>query len=191
MTGSPPDGRVASNPRQPLLRIVIGLALAVGLLPFLFEFSGRNFLPSPEWVAQTTAFSIAFSLISAAACWLLMMFTADDGPPPADPLKRQLAGFGAFLASAFLGFHFVNQTIPLVGVLFGGQPTQIAYTVTRVGEGNRRRCANPITVSAGGEICGFPEDFVSAFTRGDTLLVSGRGTTQGIFLTTATMGAPQ
>lgn len=165
------------------------LWLLLGLFPVLAAAFGFRFLPSPEWTAQTRG----FALLSGLVMTILMTVGVVLGLEISSRKMGKIMKFAVIVLTPFMGLIIgsfaVSLALPMAAAMATGVDAEIGYNVAKVTARSSRRCRNPITLEglpfAADKLCGFPVEFRSTFVRGDAITVTGRGTTWGVFPSSA------
>jgi DNA-binding CsgD family transcriptional regulator len=97
------------------------------------------------------------------------------------------------IAILFLGFgtgmNSVNVGGPFIYTALVGQGSESRFVVARADGFSDRKCRNKIKLKdmpfVYDELCGLPKDFRDSLRPGQTLIVSGRGTLAGTFISSA------
>ncbi len=161
------------------------LWLSLGLLPLLSNAFGFQILPSPEWAVQARVSAIISGVSMAGfMAWAVALGT-NIGPHKTGKAAR----FAIILFAPILGFPIGSFAVlaggPMIAAITIGTETEIQYTIANVTARSSRRCRNRIDLMDmplfSDQLCGFSADFGSTITRGDTIIVTGRGTAWGVF----------
>jgi hypothetical protein len=174
------------------VRRLCGVALVimlVGVLPLFGRMAGFQFLPTEVWIRRVS--SVARSVGIFVAVVLAIVYARDWWRTiPEDSLVKH-----AFLLIAilFLGFgtgmNSVNVGGPFIYTALVGQGSESRFVVARADGFSDRKCRNKIKLKdmpfVYDELCGLPKDFRDSLRPGQTLIVSGRGTLAGTFISSA------
>ncbi|NOR62562.1 MAG: hypothetical protein GQ535_08735, partial [Rhodobacteraceae bacterium] len=161
--------------RWPLL-----LWLLLGLFPVLVAAFGFPFLPSPEWVAKTRILALLSGLAMAVLMTMGVAMGIEINSQKTGKIKKLTVILFAPVMGMFIGSASVSSAVPLMVAMATGADAEIQYTVAKVTGRNFRGCRNPISLEGlplmANKFCGFPAEIRSNFGRGDTIIVTGRGT---------------
>jgi len=170
-----------------LAGLIIHLSALFGAMIF-----GHSFVPSQAYVSDHDV--IAQSIAIPAGCIIFVLccrklskdfraFQAWDGS-----FKTLiLSGFGILVLPFVFGV-FVRATLltayPLWSAALIGEDTQLEFTVDRIG-GSSVRCSNRVDLAGmpmmTGTLCGVPDDFRMTLHQGIRVMLTGRGTPDGLF----------
>lgn len=171
------------------LFVVAGVIMLVGGLPLFARMAGFQFLPTEVWirrvesVARSVGIFVAVvpAIVYARGWWRTV---------PEDSLAKH----AIFLISLlFLGFgagmNSVNVGGPFIYTALVGQRSENRFVVARADGFSDRKCRNKIELKnmpfMSDELCGLPKDLRDNLRPGQTLIVSGRGTLAGTFISSA------
>lgn len=162
---------------------------------------GQEFLPSPEWVATSRYYAIGVGLFGAVCLswWVRKIL---QGPPSnkryqiVDALlsstnilsskatRRKISIVLVPVAGFAAGFGLLSTLLPWASAVAAGEETEYRYTVERTA--NRSKCRSAVYLrdmpTGADRICNLPEWVRISINPGDVLVVSGRGTSLGIFV---------
>lgn len=87
------------------------------------------------------------------------------------------------------GHQLVTMLVPTIAAAISRQDVEIIYVVNRPESINTKLCNAPIILeympSYGDELCNFPPTFRQQLSPGSEIVVTGRGTSWGLFVRTA------
>ncbi|MGF7004757.1 hypothetical protein [Aminobacter sp. BE322] len=157
--------------------------ILLGLLPMLAQMFGGGFVPSTEWASTTRGPGLVAGL-GTVMLWLWSVWSADDWPSRSD-----LSKFGAALGVLLLGFmtgkNIVDVTGPMAIALVAGGETELQFTVERADSFGPKGCRSQVELQGlpllFDSACGVPSDFRDSLTPGTRVVVSGRGTSLGVY----------
>ncbi|TXR46610.1 hypothetical protein [Phyllobacterium endophyticum] len=176
---APKEETVAQLPPKPV-RILLGLWLLLCLLPGFAAMFGFNFVPTTEWVSTSSIPGLAAGLSTAALMsWAILR----EAPTCGSNII-----FGVLfspLLSYFLGKSAVVIAVPMILATVGGHHVELPFTVIEADQYGDRRCRSPIEFQGlpffFDRVCGFSKDFRQGLTPGSRVVVTGRGTSLGVF----------
>ncbi|WP_210388522.1 hypothetical protein [Mesorhizobium sp. 131-2-1] len=170
--------------------------LAIHLLALLGAMIfGHSFVPSQAYVSDHDM--IAKSIAIPAGCLIFVLccrkFLKDFRAFQAWDVSFKtlvLSGFGVLVLPFVFGV-FVRATLltayPLLLAALMGEDTQLEFSVDRIG-GSSFRCSNRVDLAGmpmmTGTLCGVPDDFRKTLHQGTRVMLTGRGTADGLFAAT-------
>ncbi len=183
-----PDPEIAAPPppeRKAWKKWIFYLVLVwflLGSLPMLALVFHDQYIPAPDWVDRISNVAWSAGLITA----LVFAFFAWIGRAniPGGRIKFAFTLLCAPLFGLFLGWSAVMFGIPMVVAMVAGHETEMQFSVVRADGFGGRRCRNPIKVEIPllfDEVCDFPDSFRETLGPGDKIVLTGRGTTMGLF----------
>ena len=157
--------------------------ILLGLLPMLAQMFGAGFVPSTQWASTIRGPGLIAGL-GTVMLWLWSVWSADNWPTRSD-----LSKFGAVFGVLFLGFmigkNIVDVTVPMAIALVAGGETELQFTVERTDSAGPKGCRSLVTLQGlpllFDSACGVPNDFRDSLTPGTRVVVSGRGTSLGVY----------
>lgn len=165
-------------------KIAFGIWALAGALPVLAKMFGYQFLPSMEWLNRTFLVGIGAGLISAGgAVWIVCrrLATAPDG----GEVRKAAAVMGAPFLGYFFGNHAVVFTGPMIIALLAGSQVELSFTVADANRHISSRCPSSIELQSFPivfeRLCGVPEEVRRNLVSGGHIIVSGRGTSLGVY----------
>ena len=171
------------------LRRLFGVAaiiMLVGALPLFARMAGFQFLPTEVWIRRVS--SVARSVgIFVAVVPAIVYARGWWRTVPEDSLVKHafLLIFLPFLGFS-TGMNSVNVSGPFIYAALIGHPSENRFVVARAEGFSDRKCRNKIKLKdmpfMNDELCGLPKDFRDSLRPGQTLIVSGRGTFAGTFI---------
>lgn len=178
----------ASNRFPPFPPAWVGWLVALQLLlavpPIIAFLTPWQFLPSPSWAAWTLMPSLvvgaAFAAFILWARWSYSFFRRKG-------VARRRGG--AILAACLwflIGYLFVMVSIPWAEAVVVGHPFDMRFTVSKVTWTAGRLLRREVHVEglplAAESVHSLPGDFVDGLRPGMEIIVSGRGTSHGLFV---------
>ena len=185
----------SGDPSKILRNLLLGslFLAAFGLLPIVSDIFTLDFLPSRDWIEQI--WWLAFGVgIFTGALHFLMMIRAESRRKKAGDSSKEMADPLGFFVTLLVG-PFLIGGMNFSGVLYGvpmlytsvlGAQGERSYTVA-ASEGFRdRNCMHAIRLTDGTSVyrrlCGFSEEFRQSLFPGMSLIVSGRSSPVGIYV---------
>ncbi|RWM26227.1 hypothetical protein [Mesorhizobium sp.] len=167
-----------------LAGLIIHLWALLGALVF-----GRSFVPSQAYVSDHDI--IAKSIAIPAGCLIFVLccrkFAKDFEAPQVSVKTLLLSGFGVVVLPFVFGV-FIRATVltayPLWSAALIGKETQLEFSVYDTG-GPSFRCPNRVNLAGmptmTGTLCDVPDDFRRTLHQGIRVVLTGRGTANGLF----------
>lgn len=172
------------RPSRWAIYFVVG-QLFSGVVATVARLMNRSFLESPTWAELVRIPAWGSGLLFVlSVVWFINEWFAKTGRE-ASPSKK----VPAFLLFSFLwlllGRSFVLETIPLVDAAFWGRKTELPLVVKDKGSSSKT-CYRKLYVNDlpafSNSICNLPDGFLNTLKPGDKIIVSGRGTWRGLFV---------
>ncbi|RUU89762.1 hypothetical protein EOB59_17750 [Mesorhizobium sp. M7A.F.Ca.MR.176.00.0.0] len=151
--------------------------------------SGYSFVPSQGYVSDHN--TIAKSIAIPAGCLILVLccrkFAKDFDAPQVSIKALILSGFSVIVLPFVFG-GYVRATVltayPLWLAALMGKHTQLEFSVKDTA-GWSYRCPNRVDLTGmpmmTGTLCGIPDDFRKTLHQGTRVVLTGRGTADGLF----------
>jgi hypothetical protein len=167
-----------------LAGLTIHLLALLGAMIF-----GHSFVPSQAYVSDHDM--IAKSIAIPAGCLIFVLccrkFANDFQAPQVSAKTVILSGFGVIVLPILFGV-FVRATVltayPLWLAVLMGEDTQLEFSV-RDTAGSSFRCSYRVDLAGmpmmTGTLCGVPDDFRKTLHQGMPVVLTGRGTANGLF----------
>jgi hypothetical protein len=144
-----------------------------------------SYLPSPDWLEKSRQIASIVGIITAVLLTCVMMKLNRYQRPELVGVKKNLVfGFGLLLLSG-MGSSAITSGGPLFWALLHGVETEFAYTVAKPDGGSRRYCRNSVELDgmpSMDDLCWVSENFRESLAVGDRIIVSGTGTSFGLFV---------
>ncbi len=110
------------------------------------------------------------------------------------PIRVLFLLSGGFIMGVLLGRDVVVAGGPMIYTAILGEPTELHYLVERAEGFSDRKCRNEIKLRnmpfMFDRLCHFSKEFRARFHPGQTIIVAGRGTYSGVFVTSARAANP-
>lgn len=167
-----------------LAGLVVHLLALIGAMVF-----GHSFVPSQAYVSDHD--TIAKSIAISAGCLIFVLccrkFAKDFEASQVSARTLLLSGFGVIVLPFVFGV-FIRATVltayPLWLAVVIGKDTQLEFSVRNVG-GSSFRCSDRVDLAGmpmmTGTLCGVPDDFRKTLHQGIRVILTGRGTADGLF----------
>lgn len=176
--GEKPAGQLAKAAGR-----LVSIGLLLSILPSCVQIFGFQFLPSAEWTVSSFVAGIAGGLLGAILLFWLIVIRIDSVP------GSELKKLCAVLVSPFIGFFLARNIVviagPMIVALIAGQQTELPYVVDNATRSGSRGCSSPLSFQGlpflFDRLCGVRSEFRRGLTRDTKIVVTGRGTSYGIF----------
>lgn len=174
------------------MQIVIGLFIAITfgflLLTYVLAAFHIQYLPSPDYVKGVRY----YAMLSAAACAMFgfsLFVNAPFDETKESGLKHLIGALASPGFSAVIGYLLVTSTIPLGAAIFSTHEVSITFTVAWPEYVGGKFCNRPIGLASlpmlNDTLCNFPPSFQQQLRSGSRIVVTGRGTSWGLFVRSA------
>jgi len=188
-----PDRETATSPlheRKPLktfINCLIAAWLFFGASSIYALILRYQYVPAPYWLDRTSVFAwsagLATAIVLSASVWT-------DRSSISGGWFRSVAGLlCAPVFGLFLGWNAVTSAIPMAVALLGGYEANIQYSIIRADRDGSKHCPQPIELDMAmlvfKDLCFFSDQFRRTLSPGDTIILSGRGTSMGLFPSSA------
>lgn len=173
-----------ANPLSKPVRILLAVWLLPGLLAIFVRMAGFTFLPSIEWTSKAALPSIAAGLLPAAlVSWFALKVM--DFIPLGD--GKMAIGMLVFpFVAYYLGKNLVAIALPMTLAMFAGHQVELSFTVAHADRWGDMKCRTPVDFEGlpflFNEICGVRADIRTSLLPGGPTIVTGRGTSLGLFV---------
>ncbi|WP_374642075.1 hypothetical protein [Tabrizicola sp.] len=168
--------------------LVLVFAL-IGGLPIFARIIGAQFLPSTAWVSHSVWLAWGSGIFCAVFFTVMFMRNKPLVEPDMRPFMYILLIIFSPIFFGSLGKDAIVAGAPMLYTMVAGKPTELQYVVERATGFSDRKCRNDIELmdmpSMYDRLCGFPKDFRDSLRPGQTLIVSGHGSSLGTFVTSA------
>lgn len=162
-------------------------------LPFFLNAAKIQWLPSPSFAIniRVVAFIVAFA--TSLSCWLMFRHIGRirqvDKDGQSTPAVLLLCLF-----LAVCGYYSTITTAPLAAAVLAGDDMEMTFVVKDVKPYPIKHCGYAIELEYlsphYGTLCNFPPEFTDSLSPGSEIIVTGRGTSWGLFVKSARV-APQ
>lgn len=148
------------------------------------RFFGYGYLPSTTFLNETASLRITLGLIGAA----LGMISSIKGIDIEDGELRKIV---VVLTSPFLGYFLGNTPVtigaPMLMAAIAGHHVELTYQVSKADGPPDKGCGSPIDIQdlpfPFYRLCGVPGDLRLGLEPGTQIVVEGRGTSFGVYVT--------
>jgi hypothetical protein len=186
-----PDPANSAEPNV-IIRRVFLLSLGpvcIGMIPLFAKMFGVQFLPSTSWVANAYWPSFMIGLLASLVFfWVFWRMWRRSPPETRSTWRITVMFFGAWMFLV-LTMDAVIVGAPLFIALSVGTDTSETFIVEKAQGYSDRKCPNQIRlrelVFMYSELCGFSDEFRDGLEPGQSIAVSGRGTSLGLFVNRA------
>ncbi|WP_395449940.1 hypothetical protein ACHMW7_09080 [Aminobacter sp. UC22_36] len=155
----------------------------LGLLPLFANMLGTGFLPSTEWASGTGTYGLVAGLATALLLlWAVLKAPRDEKDTD---LRRFAGAIAALLFGFLIGKSVVDVTGPMAIALVAGDETELQFSVLRADGSGSKGCYSPVELEGlpayFDSACGVPEAVRDSLAPGMHIILTGRGTSLGIF----------
>ncbi|GAA2867366.1 hypothetical protein GGQ99_001303 [Aminobacter niigataensis] len=172
----------ANWPFGKLATILLIAWLLLGLLPVFSLMFGPSFLPSSKWASKTNTLGLIAGFgFAMLAVWLLSKAAGQDS-------DSHLTKFGTFIGALIFGFMLGKNVVVITGpmaiALIAGDEIELHYTVKRANSIGTKWCRSSVDLDLPmpfNSVCRISSEFRDTLTQGTRVVVSGRGTSLGVY----------
>ncbi|SLN47151.1 hypothetical protein ROA7450_02332 [Roseovarius albus] len=174
----------------PWLFFLFAIYVLLPIPPVVLKLFEIHYLASPNWIERTRIWDMAFGLFLICLIGFYFLKHWQSRKINSHEKTRPLWIWACF-AIPILNYTFLFEErplaygIPIIAAAITNEEVQFSYTVERAYPYSLGECKNPIEVleakSTLDEICNAPNELVNQLKRGDTVIVSGKGTQMGLF----------
>ncbi|MGV1789657.1 hypothetical protein [Rhizobium sp. A37_96] len=168
-------------------RVAATLPFALFFLAFLSVFSttfGYGYVPSTYWADATSSVRMVVGLVTA----LLSIVAVIKG---LHTVEGELKKIGAVLMAPFLGYLLGSVSIlvsaPMVAAAVAGHHVELMYKVAEANGKDHKGCRSPVDLQGlplfFKSLCRVSDDFRLTLAPGTQIVVEGRGTSLGAYVT--------
>ena len=173
----------AKGPLGKAAAILMIVWVLLGLLPMFAQMLGAGFVPSVEWVSRTGTLGLVAGLATA----LLLLWAVQKAPDREtdSSIRKYGAAIGALVLGFLIGRNVVDVSGPMAIALVAGEKTELQFTVESADHTGFKGCHSPVEVEglpmSFDSACGVPSAFRDDLVPGMRIIMTGRGTSFGIF----------
>lgn len=176
-----------ANPYSHFLRrfavTVAAIWLLFGCLLYIAKIFGFGFLPSALWIDETSEISTIFGMVFAITALVFAIRSARTNS------YGDLKNFFMMIFAPVIGYaagqNPIAVSIPMILAAFAGHQIDLRFTVSHNDRGGERHCRRPIELQnlpfLFDQICGVSDDVRRQFPAGEPIVVTGHGTSWGIY----------
>ena len=181
----------SKEPNTALRRLLL-LAIAIwclGAIPLFAKIFGFQFLPSIKWWEESAWFAWGAGIFVGAVGTLVVFrgFSRDE-PVGMSPKSFMVLLFAPFFIG-LPGMHAVSVGFPMIYTSLLGEKGEHPYNVMKADGFSDRKCRNKIELRGNpfmyDELCGFSEEFRDSLRPGMDVVVQGRSSYFGVFVSGA------
>ncbi|MBP2557692.1 hypothetical protein J2T08_004284 [Neorhizobium galegae] len=162
---------------------LVKIAFLIGAVPALPQVFGFQFTPSAEWTRTAFVPGLAGGLLGGILLPCLLSRHIDN--MPGNDLKKLCAALASPLGGFFLGKSSIVIAGPMILAVIAGHQTDLTYVVDDAHPPSSRGCRSPLSLQElpffFDKLCGVKNEFKLGLARGSKIVVTGRGTSFGIF----------
>lgn len=167
------------------------IVLFLASVPSFSWIFGARFLPSTGWVQDhwhiATAVGIVFSGVGLFVTDRgLRLLDIDDMP---GPIGCTFIFIAMFVLNFSLGKDLVLLGAPIFYAMAAGEQTELLYVVERAEGFSDRKCRRKIELKNMpfffDRLCDLPKEFRDTLSPGQTIIVTGHGSSAGVFPSSA------
>ncbi|MBY5413092.1 hypothetical protein HFO98_32680 [Rhizobium leguminosarum] len=153
------------------------------MLAIFVRMFGFYFLPSIEWTSKANDLSIAAGLLPAAfLSWVA--WKAMDVTPLGDG-KAAIAMFSAPIFAYFMGKNLIAVALPMTLAMVAGHQVELSFTVAHADRWGDSKCRTSVELEGlpflFDTVCRVRDDVRMSLLPGRPAVVTGRGTSLGVF----------
>tara|TARA_R110002051_G_scaffold1609_5_gene8873 strand:- start:109 stop:681 length:573 start_codon:yes stop_codon:yes gene_type:complete len=167
-----------------ILTFIVSLWLIMGGASIISKIAGVSYFPSPDWLEKSRQIASIVGIITAVfLTWMMMKLNRYRQPELVGIKKNLVFGFGLFFLSV-MGSSAITSGGPLFWALLYGDETEFTYTIAKPDGGSQRYCRNSVELDGMplmDNLCVASEKFRGSLAVGDRIVVSGTGTSFGLF----------
>ncbi|PKR88319.1 hypothetical protein CXZ10_14960 [Pleomorphomonas diazotrophica] len=168
-----------------LYYLLVGVLM---VLPTFLNVVHIQWLPSPAFASQIRVIALLVGLATSLSC--LLMFKHIER---IRKVGKDSQGFAAALLLclflAVCGYYSTITTVPMVAAVLSGEVIEMTFTVEKIWPFPVKYCGRAIELSYlsphYGTLCGVAPEFMEQLHPGSEIVVSGRGTSWGLFANNA------
>lgn len=164
------------------------ITIALIFLTYVLAAFRIQYLPSPDYVESAKY----YAMVSAAACAMLGFGLVANMPFDETKHSGLMHFLGVLLSPilfAIVGHQFVSTTVPLGAALLSDKDVSITFTVAFPEYIGGKFCKRPIGLAGlptlNDTLCNFSPSFQQQLKSGTQIVVTGRGTSWGLFVESA------
>lgn len=182
----------SASPLEPVIMAVLGVVFFGGCAPLLLHYVGVSYIPTEASAASPNYAGYVVACLTALAAFYQTAFTnridrlrAQQGKGKAPILLKVSASLLLPAIGAMLGYMLMAGTLPMIAAAAAGGPVQSAYTVHDASVTGSKGCRPKISFSGLpfllDSICDAPVEQVRELKRGSRVVLTGTGTSSGMF----------
>ncbi|WP_374393581.1 hypothetical protein [Tabrizicola sp.] len=165
---------------------VVAVIMLVGGLPLFARIAGFQFLPTEDWVRRVWWVALSVGIFFAVVPTIVYARGWSRMAPEDSSVKHVFVLIFMPFLGVSIGMDSVLAGGPLIYTALAGHPAETRFVVARAEGFSDRKCRNKIELKdmpfMYDALCGFPKDFRDSLPPGQTLIVSGRGSFAGTFI---------
>jgi len=166
---------------------------SLSAVPFFSWILGARFLPSTGWVQDRWLIATAVGILLSGVGFLLTnrgmrLRDLDDVP---GPIGCAFIFIALFVLNFWLGRSLVLLGGPLFYAMAAGEQTELPYVVDKAAGFNHRKWQCPEKIELKDmpfffdKLCDLPKEFRDTLSPGQTIIVTGYGSSAGVFVSSA------
>lgn len=163
------------------------------VLPVFLNAAHIQWLPSPSFAIKIRVVALVVALATSLSCWLMFRHIGRirqvDKDGQGTPAVLLLCLF-----LAVCGYYSTITTVPLAAATLAGDDMEMTFVVKDVKPYPIKRCGHAIELEYlsphYGTLCNFPPEFTDSLSPGTQIVVTGRGTSWGLFVESARLVPP-
>ncbi len=164
------------------------IVVVLMVLPTVLGALHIQWLPSPAFAYQVRWLALIVGLANALSCFL--MFRHIKRIRKAD---KENQAFPAFLFGCLIlavcGYYSTITTLPMAAAVLAGNETEMTFVVDKVWPFSMKYCGRAVELRYlsphYGTLCDVAPEFAEELHPGSEILVTGRGTSWGLFVKSA------
>ena len=175
------------------ISLFILLAMCSALVPYVLLALNHQFLPSPKYLVEVKYVSLISGLVCGLPAAFLCMSEAPNADNNSAKPKIFVPVFALFMFF-IVGHQLVTNIAPILAAVHSQEDVDIIYIVDRVDPFNSKSCNAPIILDYmpwyNDKLCNFPPELTDSLSHGTQIVVTGRGTSWGLFVESARVVPP-
>lgn len=158
------------------------------VLPTILGAFHIQWLPSPSFASQIKGTALVVGLATSLSC-LLMFLHLGSIRKAGRSNQAMPAVLVGCLILAVCGYYATITTVPMAAAVLAGNDTEMTFVVEKVWPFPLKYCGRAVELRYlsphYGTLCGVAPEFIEQLHPGSEIVVTGRGTSWGLFVKSA------